>query len=499
MKVIRSMSLCALGIMLTVSTILAGCSSNESTSAPAPKDKQKLTIKVMSSLQTEPPDMNSAFWTGLEQKTNVHMDIDWVPINDYMNKVNIVVASGNIPDVLTITEVTSPNVVDAINKGTFWDLTDLLGDFSKYPNLKNNVPESAWKLMRYNGKIYGLPRTRPPINAVELIRKDWLDKLGLSMPKTMDELLESLKKVVESDPDGNGKKDTLGLDYDESWITAFGSMTPEYTPDGGLYPKELTNAYTSMVEWFRKAYSYGLMSQEFAVMKDSQYYSMFGSGLAAFYRKNAWHQYGLEQSAKKVQPGAVVDYVPYLTGPNGTTAVLTPGFYGGLFIPKSVSKDKALRILEFYNQVASSEITDYITYGTEGVHHKKENGVIVMTDQGKKEINNTTIEPFILKLDPWSKTDSPLAPNEVNLKNREKIKPVADIAKIDPYTVINSPSWVTQWPKYQGEFASIRTQAIIGKISMEQYKSYVEQLKAKKEFAQSYKEFGDNYKSLFGN
>jgi putative aldouronate transport system substrate-binding protein len=121
-----------------------------------------------------------------------------------------------------------------------------------------------------------------------------------------------------------------------------------------------------------------------------------------------------------------------------------------------------------------------------------------MTDQGNKEINNTTIEPFVLKLDPWSKTDSPLAPPDVNLKNREKLKPVLEVAKIDPYSVINSPSWVTQWPKYQGEFTSMRTQAIIGKISMEQYKSYIEQLKAKKEFNQSYKEFGDNYKALFG-
>jgi putative aldouronate transport system substrate-binding protein len=497
-KIVRSTALCTLGIITATTALLAGCSSKEAAPSNSKQEKQKLSIKVMSSLQTEPPDMNSAFWTGLEQKTNVHLDIDWVPINDYMNKVNIVIASGNIPEVLTVTEVTSPNVVDAINKGTFWDLGELLGDFSKYPNLKNNVPESAWKLMRYNGKIYGLPRTRPSITVADLIRKDWLDKLGLSMPKTMDELLVTLKKVVDSDPDGNGKRDTIGLNFDEGFRTAFGGMTPEFTSDGGLYPKELTDAYTNMVEWYRKAYSEGLMSQEFAVMKDLQYYDMFGSGLAVFYRKNPWHQYGFEQSAKKVQPGAQVEYVPYLTGPNGTTAVFSPGFYGGLFIPKNVSKEKAEQILQFYELVASAEITDYITYGNEGVHHKNENGVMVMTDQGKKEINNTTIEPFVLKLDPWSKTDSPLAPHTVNLENREKLKPVLEVAKIDPYSVINSPSWVTQWPKYQGEFTSMRTQAIIGKISMEQYKSYIEQLKAKKEFNQSYKEFGDNYKALFG-
>ncbi|MCZ8517078.1 extracellular solute-binding protein [Paenibacillus filicis] len=483
------------GVMMSV-IVLSACGNNEGT--PAGSKNDKLTIKIMSSLQTEPPDMNSAFWTGLEERTKVHLDIDWVPINDYINKVNLVLASGSIPEVLTVTDTNLSSLVDAINKGSFWELSEFLGDFSKYPNLKNNVPESAWRLLRYNGKIYGLPRTRPQIGAAEHIRKDWLDKLGLPVPKTMDELLVTLKKVVESDPDGNGKRDTIGLMFDESYRAAFGGIDPEYTPDGGLYPKQLSTAYTNMVEWYRKAYADGLMSQEFAIMKDLQYSDMFGAGLAAFYRKNPWHQYGLEQAAKKVQPDAKVELIPYLTGPKGTTAVLSPGFYGALYIPKSVPKEKVEKILQFYNNTASDEITKYITYGIEGVHHKVENGVIKMTDQGKKEINNTTIEPFVLKLDPWSKTDSPIAPQEVNLRNREKVKPELEVGKIDPFSVINSSSWVTQWPKYDGEFTSMRTQAIIGKITMEQYKSYIDQLRAKKEFGQAYKEFAENYKALFG-
>lgn len=499
----RSVAPVLAGIMASAA-LLSACSAHDNSgSNPADPSnsvkKAKLNIKMMSSLQTEPPDMNSAFWTGLEERTNVHLDIDWVPINDYINKVNLVLASGNIPEVLTVTDTNLSSLIDAINKGSFWELGELLGDFSKYPNLKNNVPESAWKLLRYNGKIYGLPRTRPQITASEHIRKDWLDKLGLPVPKTMDELLVTLKKIIESDPDGNGKRDTIGIMFDESYRSAFGGFDPEFTPDGaGLYPKQLTDAYTSMIEWYRKAYADGLMSQEFAIMKDLQYSDMFGAGLAAFYRKNPWHQYGLEQSAKKVQPDAKVEIIPYLTGPKGTTAVLSPGYYGGLYIPKNVPKDKVEKILQFYNNVASDNITKYITYGIEGVHHKVENGVIKMTDQGKKEINNTTIEPFVLKLDPWSKTDSPIAPNEINLRNREKVKPELDVGKIDPFNVINSPSWVTQWPKYEGEFTSMRTQAIIGKISMDQFKSYIAQLRGKKEFAQAFKEFGDNYKALFG-
>ena len=44
-----------------------------------------------------------------------------------------------------------------------------------------------------------------------LIRTDWLKKLNLSMPTTTEELMAVAKAFAEQDPDGNGKKDTYGM------------------------------------------------------------------------------------------------------------------------------------------------------------------------------------------------------------------------------------------------------------------------------------------------
>lgn len=44
-----------------------------------------------------------------------------------------------------------------------------------------------------------------------IIRKDWLRKLGLKEPKTLEEFLAVAKAFTERDPDGNGKKDTYGF------------------------------------------------------------------------------------------------------------------------------------------------------------------------------------------------------------------------------------------------------------------------------------------------
>ena len=62
-----------------------------------------------------------------------------------------------------------------------------------------------------DGNIYGLPHAEFDINNYVLmwniIRQDWLDKLGLEMPATIDEYHDVLVAFRDQDPNGNGKKD----------------------------------------------------------------------------------------------------------------------------------------------------------------------------------------------------------------------------------------------------------------------------------------------------
>jgi putative aldouronate transport system substrate-binding protein len=67
-------------------------------------------------------------------------------------------------------------------------------------------------LVTFNGHQYGFPEP-PPLPKREglVIRKDWLDKLGLEPPTTLDELFEVAQAFTEQDPDGNGQDDTYGV------------------------------------------------------------------------------------------------------------------------------------------------------------------------------------------------------------------------------------------------------------------------------------------------
>lgn len=58
-----------------------------------------------------------------------------------------------------------------------------------------------------------IPSLNVPDDSYHLmwIRKDWLDKLGLPVPKTMDDIESVAKAFVEKDPGGNGAGNTIGI------------------------------------------------------------------------------------------------------------------------------------------------------------------------------------------------------------------------------------------------------------------------------------------------
>jgi hypothetical protein len=70
-----------------------------------------------------------------------------------------------------------------------------------------------------DGKMYGLPQTQLDgivASKALAINKAWLDKLGLSIPNTPDELFEVLMKIKTGDPNGNGKADEIPYTFHKS-------------------------------------------------------------------------------------------------------------------------------------------------------------------------------------------------------------------------------------------------------------------------------------------
>ena len=162
----------------------------------------------------------------IEQYTNTKLDMEWVTGGVFENEIlPVKVASGDLPDMVGFGgSIRLSYMLNAFADGVFWDITDLIKD-TKYLSQLSPVTIANAKI---DGRLYGVPRSRPVARRAFPYRRDWATKLGLKEPKTVDEFYQYAKGVAEKDPDGNGQADTFAMMYfeDVMFATAFGA--PKY-------------------------------------------------------------------------------------------------------------------------------------------------------------------------------------------------------------------------------------------------------------------------------
>lgn len=165
--------------------------------------------------------------------------------------------------------VVNKDIVQAyMQSGLIVPINDFLDKYkNSAENIMKNIPEDAWKGGTKIDTVWGIPSRadlpNPPINYM-FFRQDWMDKLGLEMPKTMDDVGMIFKAFTKEDPDGNGKDDTYGLCYKQSntvnaLLLFFGvdSWREEFVGDK-LVAQAMTDrarkAYSIIREWDQAGY-----------------------------------------------------------------------------------------------------------------------------------------------------------------------------------------------------------------------------------------------------
>ncbi|MBB6734771.1 extracellular solute-binding protein [Cohnella zeiphila] len=182
----------------------------------------------------------------IQNKLNVTIKYDFsVEDTDAFNqKVNLAIASGNIPDVMIVSQDQFTRLAQA---GLLEDLSGLYDPYLS-PLIKDyysSFGDRALKTAKVDGKLMALPNTNIDGNYQLLwVRKDWLDKLNLQVPATVDDLEAVAKAFKDQDPDGNGKNDTFGLLGDSHLFQ-----------DGGFFTFDpIFNAYHSYPDsWLKDA------------------------------------------------------------------------------------------------------------------------------------------------------------------------------------------------------------------------------------------------------
>jgi len=147
-------------------------------------------------------------WQKAEELTGVKIEWETAISSDYEAVVQTRLAAGvDLPDMVCV-----PDPLPYLSQGLFIPLDDLIEKYA--PDVKKMLdenPDVKASVTAYDGKIYCITQVPKEVNEVHTrilwIREDWLERLNLDMPKTIDDWYEVLKAFKEEDANGNGDKD----------------------------------------------------------------------------------------------------------------------------------------------------------------------------------------------------------------------------------------------------------------------------------------------------
>ncbi len=220
-------SLCILSAITIVLGAFSGCSSQKPASpdsqaaggtASANSDSPYLAsekpLKLTVHMGTADSGVFKNDWPIFQkaaEMTNVTLE-GTLPdtVKDFTETFSLVIASGDLPDIM---QALQKDFLEFGPEGAFLPLNDLIDQHA--PHLKKFLeenPDVKSAASDMDGNLWFIPFVQDgEAEKGWFIRKDWLDKLGLQEPTTVEGLHEVLTAFVNNDPNGNGQKDEVGF------------------------------------------------------------------------------------------------------------------------------------------------------------------------------------------------------------------------------------------------------------------------------------------------
>ena len=302
--------LSALTAMLLAMAALSGCggggdteesaaSSGDSSSEAAlenfnptgmPIVNEPVTLEVFCGkhpLQVDYDEM--PMWDEYEKLTGVHIEWDLVDQGSMTERKNILLNSGDYPDVFFKQGLSQSDLVNyGPDQQVFIPLDDLIEEYGEnFKNVLADYPEIENAIRLYDGHIYSLPNIagmETSVGCFYFINQAWMDAVGQDMPTNLDEYRTLLEAFRDEDPNGNGQKDEIPML--SSWYGLNGFI--HYLKGSwGLGKRGSFNMYVDcdeetdtvrftatvpefreVVEYVRGLYQDGLLNQEIFTIDD---------------------------------------------------------------------------------------------------------------------------------------------------------------------------------------------------------------------------------------
>jgi putative aldouronate transport system substrate-binding protein len=341
---------------------------------------------------------NLEIWQELEKRTGVKINWQVMPPNQYNTAIQTrLAARQDLPDIMAIPPF--GNNADVVRFAS----EDLLIPIDTYLNEKNapnmvklfeKHPDIKQMLTAPDGHIYSAAEILKEVNHINprvfMIRKDWLDKLGLSVPQNADEWYKVLKAFKEKDPNGTGKDDVIPITV--SWgfgdYSLFGSAFGIHGNSGFWVGKDkkvvyefLKPEFKELLTFLNRLYKEGLMDPQYSLNDESKQYALVSKGVVGVtvHQTPVVDKFNTDLKNAGFADANMIPMIPPKSS-SGETFIIKRAPLGARFgiLKNTKYPDIAVKWMDYI--WASEEGLRLQNFGIEGKSFRMESGKPVLTD-----------------------------------------------------------------------------------------------------------------------
>ncbi len=289
---------------------------------------------------------------------NVKVSFVSVPRSGSDDKLNIMMAGGSAPDIVFSNR---QNVYGnfASNNG----LADLTEAYAKYGTKIQETIGEIQHMGELDGKRYAIMRRRglQVPRHVSYIRKDWLDKLGMNVPTTKEELFACLRAFKEQNPGGVDNVIPWGMggttDTEKFYLNFIGSYASKLNErEAYIYSEAFKIFAPGAVDGLKQLnllYNEGLITKDFATDTTTDIYQQdVSSGKVGFVLDDATRILDYMQALQTNAPGGLFVPVNTFDTPEGDYCNPTEPLYGMFVMVPATSADKVDACVKYLNWLA---------------------------------------------------------------------------------------------------------------------------------------------------
>lgn len=353
-------------------------------------------IKMLSAVAGgKDPEEDALFAKEFQRLTGIELELVH-PTADYSQKLQADLTAGVVYDLIYTNKTTMDTMVD---QEVLVDLTEKIENSAVLSD-PTVIPTAEWDLITYDGHIYSVFNKFEGSRMLTM-RGDWLDKLGLEAPSTLDELYDTMVALRDGDPAGDGTQ-PLGFSSTEAYdvqpfFSAFGLHNGyNIAEDGTRSIDYASDAAIPAYEFMNKLFVEGLYDPNFATQDMAAVRNQFMTDkLSSLCYWDTWvGLFNAQMQASNPDTEFAAIGVAAAADENGNV-LLTRGTPSVWVVPVNApDPDLSFKVLEWWHTFPGITLTSLGIEGhdftvTDGVYELTEIGAQHSMDHGQPTPYNT--------------------------------------------------------------------------------------------------------------